>query len=172
MTCDRVQLPKYAPPSIHGSVARTGPPSWTITVALPIVSNPSCMSPPPPERCAASPAGQHRQRERAPEVARARAFTHGRGEKKGCDREGRPRKDGPSTPLRSAQGERSSRRLRRDARALRGALADERAGGGRDAGAVHAELRALLRRVTVRDEAVGQPEATHRDARGEPAALQ
>ena len=34
------QLPKYGVPSIHGSVDKTGMSSKTVTVALPIVSNP------------------------------------------------------------------------------------------------------------------------------------
>src|SRR5262245_20057693 len=43
ISCEKVQLPKYAPPSIQGSVAKTGLPSCTMMVALPIVSKPSFM---------------------------------------------------------------------------------------------------------------------------------
>src|ERR1700752_1392997 len=40
ISCESVQLPKYAEPAIHGSVTRTGERSWQMRVALPIVSKP------------------------------------------------------------------------------------------------------------------------------------
>src|SRR5690606_33207706 len=46
ISCERVQLPKYASPTSQGSVTRTGPLSWTIRVALPMVSKPMSMCPP------------------------------------------------------------------------------------------------------------------------------
>src|SRR5712672_2139978 len=63
ISCASPQLPKYAEPTIHGSVARIGAPSCRISVAFPTVSKPTsnAMTPPRLREMAIGPRGGKRE---------------------------------------------------------------------------------------------------------------